>query len=143
MSQISELDRLVQEAIRLTNDKNNQKLLAGPIIPAWLRPALPVMGKSKPASSRRSQLDTIALLVLGEIVGAYRAKGSKTWWRGPAYQLDRRQSAMQYGTTPEDVSRAVTFLEGADIVWVKRQARKNADGDYAGNSVFVVPNMRK
>lgn len=150
MRLVKDLDGHVQDVVHCVTKFTGREsggLLAGPIIPDWLPAAMPIMPKSESSRngespSRRNHLDMIALLLLCEVISAYRARNGTVFFRGPAYRIKREHLASRFGCTNETITRVTTFLEKEELILVKRTAIRR-DDRYAGNAVYAIPNIEK
>jgi hypothetical protein len=127
-------------AIRLVRDKTSGTShgLAGPIKPLWLTRAIPKLGKN------RGAIDHVIENVLIATIDAYRVRGKNAnpFWKGPAYQINRKDMAKRFGCRLRDISTALVFLERLKLVTIFRPARYQ-DGEPRGRMVFAIPNVER
>lgn len=139
MPSIKNLSEPVQAAVALVKKHTTGKdaELAGGIVPRWLFAAIPAWGV------RSSKMDTILLLLMVEILDAYRPRAEGVYFRDFAYQINRTDLAKRFVCKQRDISRALTFLEKRG--WLRRTHRANVqgDGEYAGKAAFVIPIVEK
>ncbi len=111
--------------------------ITGPILPRHLLRAIPPIGQ------RRSHLDTVALIVLTEIMGAYRfTAGRQPYWSGPAYSVNRDHLAYIACCPAEDVSRVLTHLQRHGFIRRWLQTRRRGDA-MVGKRTLVVPDFER
>lgn len=139
MRAIATLPEPVQAAVTLVkaHTTGGHAELAGSIIPNWLPAAMPPYGK------RSSKMDKLALLLMVEIIAAYRVKGDVVFFRGFAYQINRSDLASRWDCKTSDISFALTFLVKEGLVQRTHRTHIGTDGEHAGKAAFVIPVVEK
>lgn len=130
------IDPKALNAIRLVKDRTSgsSRSLAGAISPDYVTLAIRQFGK------HRGWIDHVVERVLCEIIGAYRIKGNKPFWAGPAYRIDRRDLSIRLMCRPRDISTALGFLEKLGFLTLCHKARFE-HGEPKGTMVYAIPNI--
>lgn len=115
---------------------DDARLITGSIMPRYLARAIPPVGR------RRAHLDTVALVVLVEIMGAYRfPPGRRPYWTGPAFAINRDDLAYISSCPVTDISRVLSHLERCGFIRRWLETHVNSEGEVAGKRSLVVPNF--
>jgi hypothetical protein len=130
------LDPRAQSAIDFL--RKHSKDWTGAIMPRWLPGALP------PRSTKRGWRDAVSLWLLSQIISAHRvSEGGQAFFRGPLYQINRRELARQLCTNVDEISESANWLQQIGVIGLVHRTRLDDDGQPRGSMVFAFPIMTK
>jgi len=128
------LDPEAERAI--TRMRVNLEELVGDIMPSNLILALPRRGPN------RSYNDAIAAMLLAHIISQYRVpEKHDPWWGGDLYRLDRETLAKRWGTYPDAVSDALSFLIKLGFVVRRKTPVHDDEGNPINWNIHVWPKI--
>ena len=91
---------------------------------------------------RRGWRDAVTVFLLCEIVSVHRvAKGSRPYWSGALYQINRHDLAEQFACDPDDISTSLQWLKKLGLVHVIHRTPFDGVGKPCGTMVYAVPLM--